>query len=152
MKIIGSVFGNGAIKNAGETNSKKVSPSMANKRLDSVEISQTSAERNVIEDIVEIEFQPRAPEIESAKQKMSGDAYNSSEMIENIAEKLFDASIASDIINDTRENIMDSEKGEKINKNIDDNFYDSQGVVREIAGKIIDVIDVSNLFGNDNNS
>ncbi|MFC1552987.1 hypothetical protein ACFL6P_10555, partial [Candidatus Latescibacterota bacterium] len=83
--------------------------------------------------------------------KMTANEYNSRDMIENVAKKLFDADIASDIINDTREVTMNSEKAEKINQNIADNFYDSQGVRQEIAGKIIDVIDVSGLFGNDTN-
>jgi|GEM_PF-6699693 hypothetical protein len=149
MKIIGSVFGNGAMKNIGGSSSKKVSSETASKRSDSVEISRASAERTVIEDGVKIDFQPRPAEVNSAAQKVADNEYNSRDMIETVAKKLFDADIALDIIKDTREVTMDSEKVETINQKIADNFYDSQGVRQEIAGKVIDVIDVSGLFGND---
>ena len=151
MKIIGTVFGNSAANNIGGGNSKKVSAETVRKRSDSVEISSAAAERYIAEGMAEIEFQPRPEEVESAARKMTANEYNSRDTIELVANKLFESDVMSDILYDTRETSMDSEKIEKINENIANNFYDSQGVRQDIAGKIIDLIDVSGLFGNDTN-
>ncbi len=151
MKIIGSVYGNGAMKNIGGGNTKKVSAETVRSRSDSVEISNASAERYIVEEMVEVEFQPRPEEIESATQKMTANEYDSRDTIELVANKLYESDVVTDILYDTRETSMDSEEIAKINENIANNFYDNQGVHQEIAGKIIDLIDISSLFGNDTN-
>lgn len=159
MKIEGLFFGNNVIKNIGGSDTKKVSTENLNKRSDSVEISRAAPDKNMIDDtlfVVETEFQPRAELIESVSGRISGEEYNSPDMLENIAEKLIEADITTDIIpyqvgDDIRESQMNSEEIEEINNNITNNYYDNQDVIREMASKIIDVIDLSSLFENDSN-
>jgi hypothetical protein len=151
MKIIGPFYGNGTVKNIGGGNMKKTPTESARTRSDSVELSSSAAERYIAENMVEIEFKPRPAEVDSATQKMAANEYNSRDTIEIVANKLFESDVVSDILYDTREASMDSEKIEKISENIANNFYDSQGVRQEIAGKIIDLVDISSLFGNDTN-
>ena len=160
MKIQGSFFGNNLIKNIGGSNTKKVPTGNLNKKSDSVEISGVPSDKNMINDtsfVVETEFQPRAELIESVSGRVSDEEYNSPDVLENIAEKLIEADIATDIIHDQvgddiRESKMNSEEIEEINNNIANNYYDNQDVMQEIAGKIIDVIDISSLFEKDSNS
>ena len=159
MKIQGLFFGNNVIKNISGSNTKKVPTENLNKRSDSVEISGAPSDKNKIDDtsfVVETEFQPRAELIESVSGRVSGEEYDSPDMLENIAEKLIEADITTDIIpyqvgDDIRESQMNSEEIEEINNNITNNYYDNQDVIREMASKIIDVIDLSSLFENDSN-
>ncbi len=160
MKIQGLFFGNNVIKNIGGNNTKKVPTENLNKQSDSVEISGAAPDKVMINDtsyVVETEFQPRTELIESVSGRISGEEYNSPDMLENIAEKLIEADITTDIIpdqvgDDIRENQMNSEEIEEINNNIANNYYDNQDVIQDIASKIIDVIDISSLFENDSNS
>ena len=155
MKIQGLFFGNNVIKNIGGSDTKKVSTENLNKRSDSVEISGTAPDKVMINDtsyVVETEFQPRAELIESVSGRVSGEEYNSPDVLENIAEKLIEADITTDIVSDIRESQMNSEEIEEINNNIANNSYDNQDVIREIASKIVDVIDLSSLFESDSNS
>ncbi|MFC1561140.1 hypothetical protein ACFL4V_01540 [Candidatus Latescibacterota bacterium] len=141
------------IKNISGNDTKKVSARNLNKQSDSVELSGAATDKNMDETsfVVETEFQPRAELIESVSGRVSDEEYNSPDVLENIAEKLIDADVATDIISDIRENQMDSEEIEEINNNIANNYYDNQDVIQEIASKIIDVIDLSSLFVNDSN-
>ena len=160
MKIQGLFFGNNVIKNIGGNDTKKVSTENLNKRSDSVELSGASADKNIIPNrvgdetslVVETEFQPRTELIESVSGHMSDEEYNSPDMLENIAEKLIEADIAVDIISNIRENQMNSEEIEEINNDIANNYYENQDVMREIANKIMNNINLSDLFVNDSNS
>ena len=103
MKIEGLFFGNNVIKNIGGSDTKKVSTENLNKRSDSVEISRAAPDKNMIDDtsfVVETEFQPRAELIESVSGRVSGEEYNSPDVLENIAEKLIEADITTDIVSE----------------------------------------------------
>lgn len=135
-------------------NNRKVSSVNLSKRTDSVEISGLSISNEKVYEasIVKTEFEPRIELIESVSKRISDGEYNTRDMIMNIAEKIVDADVIMDIITDEFESRARGIKVETANSNVETDNYSDPNIIREVANRIINVIDFSGLFGNDSNS
>ena len=151
MKIQGLPLGTNNINNIGGKNTQKVSAKNIIKQADSVEISETAVGRDMINEssiVVETEFQPRTELIESVSRRISGGEYDNQEMLGNIAERVIEANVVSNIVSERPGEVVRTEKIEQVTENIANNLYNNQEIIREIANRITTVVGLSDLFEN----
>ena len=151
MKIQGLPLGTDNINNIGGKNTQKVSAKNIIKRADSVEISEPAVGRDMINEssiVVETEFQPRTELIESVSRRISGSEYNNQEMLGNIAERVIEANVLSNIVSERPGEVVRTERIEQVTENIANNLYDNRKIIREIANRITTVVGLSDLFEN----
>ena len=151
MKIQGLPLGTNNINNIGGKNTQKVSAKNIIKQADSVEISETAVGRDMINEssiVVETEFQPRTELIESVSRRISGGEYDNQEMLGNIAERVIEANVVSNIVSERPGEVVRTERIEQVTENIANNLYDNQEIVRAIANRITTVVGLSDLFEN----
>ncbi len=151
MKIQGLPLGTNNINNIGGKNTQKVSAKNIIKRADSVEISEPVVGRDMINEssiVVETEFQPRTELIESVSRRISDGEYNNQEMLGNIAERVIEANVVSNIVSERPDEVVRTERIEQVTENIANNLYDNQEIVRAIANRITTVVGLSDLFEN----
>ena len=151
MKIQGLPLGTNNINNIGGKNTQKVSAKNIINRADSVEISEPVVGRDMINEasiVVETEFQPRTELIESVSRRISGGEYNNQEMLGNIAERVIEANVVSNIVSERPGEVVRAEKIEQVTENIANNLYNNQEIIREIANRITTVVGLSDLFEN----
>ncbi len=155
MEIQGLPLGNNAPLNGlGGKNTRKSSSVNHSKQTDSVEISGllNGQDKDYETSVSKTEFEPRTELIDSVSRRISEGEYNTRDMIMNIAEKIVEADVVTDIFQDEFESQARETKIEEAQNNIESESYNSREVTHEVANQLINVLGFSSLFGNDGNS
>jgi hypothetical protein len=148
MKIDGLPIGNNRLSKVNDTQKSSASDMLKRKTVSTER--GTTVERDRLEVagfIVDAEYDPRVDRLESVAQRLTGSGYDSQEVKESIAEKMVEADIVSGLSEDT-ELVSDvrHEQVKQVDEKISAKYYNTDDVLREIAGRLAPVVGLSDLL------